>query len=97
MSGVKQLLAEATPLPWFRQGTLVNGPDRGGVNIGPLLMDVYSERDAALIVYLVNHAADYEAAVEALELLVTQVLIIDPTTRRMVDAALARLREPVPS
>lgn len=51
-----ELEEAATPAYWFRQGTLINGPDASGIDVGPLLMDVYSERDAALIAALRNAA-----------------------------------------
>lgn len=52
---LRALSEKATPGPWFRQGSLINGPDKGGLDIGPLLMDVYEPRDAEFIVAAVKY------------------------------------------
>src|SRR3990167_17875 len=55
MTDLRALLA-AAPGPLFRQGNLINGPDRGGLDIGPLLFDSFDPAYGALVVRLVNAA-----------------------------------------
>lgn len=71
MSDVTKLLEEATPLPWHWDEAT------GGIRVADRYIKVapgMNERviwpDAALIVAAVNRLPDYEAAVDALELLV---------------------------
>ena len=45
-----------TAAPWFVQGTLIHGPDTGGIDIGPLIGEMANEADAAYIIDIVNRA-----------------------------------------
>ena len=63
----RDLISAATPLPWFRQATLLHGPDHGGIDIGPLRGEIYDEPDAALIVYSVNNLPALLDVADALE------------------------------
>ena len=74
MTDVKRLLRQATPLPWFDGGdiesvalTIAEQPyiDQGGSDQWPA--------DKALILHAVNRLPDYQLAVEALEILVTDL------------------------
>ncbi len=111
MSDVKQLLAEATPLPWRLSGRDVHWErdpsisERSGLGYeidGPPEASLRGQfekyADAALIVAAVNRLPDYEAAVDALERVVNAKY-----TDELSDAisgchaALDRLRESVPA
>lgn len=106
---VKRLLDEATPLPWtiFEHplGHIVASPpkpngkrDKVVLTPGMTPEDV-AKADTALIVHAVNRLPDYEAAVDALERLVTTVEMFfagaerDPAVIE-ARAVLRRLREP---
>jgi hypothetical protein len=75
MTDVKRLLDEATPLPWTVQHDEDwKTDDVFGADGVPVIGEEYdTERaapNAALIVAVVNKAPDYEAAVDALDVLI---------------------------
>ncbi len=45
---------EAAERPWFAQGPLIHGPDKGGIDIGPLIGEMQSDTDAEYVVRVVN-------------------------------------------
>jgi hypothetical protein len=112
MTDVKALLEQATPLPWAvgksvsHDGHNLYEPASSGDITSP---DAHlSQPDAALIVYAVNHLPDYEAAVEALEVIAKEDALLEANPdafdghaarymQSVARFALARLREKVPA
>lgn len=90
---LKEMLAKATPGPWTLRDDGTIGSEHGEIGV----IDV---PDGPLIVHLRNHAEDYLAAVEALELFQASYLAGYPAGAVMASEAysaahfaLARLRE----
>lgn len=97
MTDVKRLLDEATPLPWE-----MDHPEDGVFRIRSgqvravdrlVSIDMLRE-NAALIVHAVNSLPDYEAAVDALAVLLDEDEDDDPAaTRQAAREVLSRLRD----
>jgi hypothetical protein len=52
---VAAVLAAATPGPWVTQGRLVHGPDRGGLDIGPLIAEAWGRDGNARFIALARN------------------------------------------
>ncbi len=65
---------EAAERPWFAQGPLIHGPDKGGIDIGPLIGEMQSDTDAEYVVRVVN-AHERSAGATPLDVEVLTVIL----------------------
>ena len=57
----------ATPEYWFAQGTLIHGPDRGGIDVGPLIGEARTDASAKSLVERHNSTLRALAATPAVK------------------------------